>query len=101
MSLFLLFEALFKFFNKLLKATETFNFGFFFFSKIFFKFLAQPVLGNQCFNNIVEIFEILKIGTKGAIKAVVVFLVFDHNRARQQIEVIYRGKGEVLLQSCE
>ena len=101
MALFLFFEAFLKLLNQLFQSTQAFDFGFFFFGKMLFKLLAQPVFWNQRFNNAIDIFQVFKIGAKGFIKAIVKLLILNHHSAGQQIEIIDRAKGEAIFHRIE
>ena len=46
-----------------------------------------------------EIVQALKVGTKGAIKLVVVFLVLDQSRSTEQVKIVQIGVYQLAFQA--
>src|SRR5690606_19508414 len=62
------------------------------------EFLAQPFLGNQYVEKVVERLEILEVQREGAVELVVVALVLDQRGAREQVKVVDAAEHDVLVQ---
>ena len=93
----LLLQAFLELLDQLFQPAQGFNLLPVLVGQLLHEFRPQPVVGNNCFNDVVQRLQILEVQTEGAVKAVEVLLVLHQAGAAEVVEIIDGAESDVLL----
>lgn len=101
MTLLLFFQPFLKGLDQFLQSTHRLNLGFVFLRQHALKFGTQPVIRNQCFEQVIHTLQPLEVGTEGTVKLVVVLFVFNQAGPRKEIKLVHIGEHNTALECLQ
>jgi hypothetical protein len=101
MALLLFLEAFLELLDQLVQAAEGLDLRLFLVGQQALELLAQPFLGDQRLEVVVELLQALEVGAEGPVELVEVALVLDHDGARQVVELVHVGEHHAVLQGID
>ncbi|MCY1284770.1 hypothetical protein D9M70_336870 [compost metagenome] len=100
-ALLLLLEALLELLDQLVQAAEGLDLRALLVGQHALELLAQPFLGNQRLEVVVELLQTVEVGAERAVELIEMALVLHHDGAGEVVELVHVGEHHAVLQRID